>query len=206
MPRRRTTREESQAQTRAEILAAAARAFGRQGYRGASIGEIADEAGFTHGAVYSNFASKEDLFLALYEQWVAERVSEIEASWPVEGTLSDRARVVADEWIEHFRRDPLAFLLRLEFAVRGAHDPELRQKLATRVGAVPLAIRRLLDGSLDHGGASASTEALAVGLQALSIGLALELLSNPDAVPPGLAGDLAARLVESFTARKRSRG
>ena len=114
--------------------------------------------------------------------------------------------MVADDWIEHFRRDPRAFLLRLEFAVRGAHDPELRRKLATRVGAVPLAIRRLLDDSLGHRGEdTADTEAVAIGLQALSIGLALELLSNADAVPPGLAGDLAARLVGSLATRELAR-
>lgn len=205
MPRKRTTRAESQGRTRAEVLAAAARAFGRHGYSGASIGEIAREAGFTHGAVYSNFESKEDLFLALYEQWVAARVNEIDASWPAEGTLADRARAVADDWIEHFRRDPGAFLLRLEFAVRGAHDPDLRRQLGTRVGAVPLAIRRLLDESLGRGQEASNMEALAIGLQALSIGLALELLSNPNAVPPGLAGDLAARLVESFAGRDSAR-
>jgi AcrR family transcriptional regulator len=200
------TRAESQAQTRAELLAAAARAFEQRGYSGASITEIAEAAGFTHGAVYSNFESKEDLFLALYEQWVAERVSEIEHSWPAEGTLADRARAVADDWIEHFRRDPRAFLLRLEFAVRGAHDSQLRRKLGTRVGAVPLAIRRLLDDSLGLGDdEAANTGALAIGLQALSIGMALELLSNPKAVPPGLAGDLAARLVGSFASRESAR-
>lgn len=203
------TRAESQSQTRAEVLAAAARAFERRGYGGASIAEIAQDAGFTHGAVYSNFESKEDLFLALYEQWVAERVSEIEAAWPAEGTLADRARVVTDEWVEHFRRDPRAFLLRLEFAVRGAHDPALRRELATRVGAVPLAMRRLLGEALsdalgDGAERAADTEALATGLQALSIGLALELVSNPDAVPQGLAGELAARLVESFASHEAS--
>jgi AcrR family transcriptional regulator len=200
------SRAESQAQTRAELLAGAARAFERRGYSGASITEIAEAAGFTHGAVYANFESKEDLFLALYEQWVAERVSEIEENWPAEGTLADRARAVAEDWIEHFRSDPRAFLLRLEFAVRGAHDRELRRKLRTRVSAVPLAIRRLLDDSLGPGDVGAAdTDALAIGLQALSIGMALELLSNPKAVPPGLAGDLAARLVESFATRESAR-
>jgi AcrR family transcriptional regulator len=201
----RLTRAESQAQTRSELLVAAARVFARRGYSGASIGEIAEEAGFSHGAVYSNFESKEDLFLAVYEHWVAERVSEIEAVWSKGGSLVERARAATVEWVEHFRRDPRAFLLRLEFAVRGAHEPELRQELGTRVGAVPLAIRRLLEDALRREGLPVSGgEQLALALQALSIGLALEGLSNPDAVSPALAGDLAAGLVESFTARAAS--
>jgi AcrR family transcriptional regulator len=184
-------------------LAAAARVFERRGYSAASIAEIAREAGFTHGAVYSNFEGKEDLFLALYEQWVAERVGEIEATWNSEGTLTERARAAADQWIERFRDDPRAFLLRLEFALRAAHSSELRQKLGTRVGAVPLAIRRLIEEQLHREGMPASGAAeLALALQALSLGLALEALGNPDAVAPGLAGELAARMVESFATRE----
>jgi hypothetical protein len=61
----------------------------------------------------------------------------------------------------------------------------LRRRLGARVGAVPLAIRRSVDGDED----------LALGLQALSLGLALEALANPDAVRPGLAGELAERLI-----------
>lgn len=205
MPRRRITRTDSQAKTRSELLAAAARVFERRGYGGASIAEIADEAGFSHGAVYSNFESKEDLFLALYERWVAERVTGIKATWTTEDTLVDRARAAADEWIEHFRRDPRAFLLRLEFAVRGAHDPRLRGRLGTRVGAVPLAISRLIQGALREQGLPPSdADEIALALQALSTGLALEVLSNPDAVRPGLAGDLAARVIEALAAGAKS--
>ena len=72
------TRAESQVRTRDELLAAAARVFKRRGYERASVAEIAEQAGYSHGAVYSNFEGKEDLFLALYERWVAERVADIE--------------------------------------------------------------------------------------------------------------------------------
>ena len=200
------TRSESQAQTRAELLDAAARVFTRRGYDGASIAEIAEEAGFTHGAVYSNFDSKEDLFLALYERWVAERVAAIESAWRRDAKLAERARAAADEWIEHFRHDPWAFLLRLEFAVRGRQDPELRRELGTRVGAVPLAIRRLIERQMVEQGVPVdSAEELAVAQQALSLGFALELLSNPDAVPPGAAGEAAAQLIQAFTAPRSAR-
>ena len=173
----RLTRAERQARTREELLAAAARVVARRGYDAASVAEIADEAGYSHGAVYSNFADKEDLFLALYETWVAERVSEIEES--------QDARAAADEWMQRVAKDPAAFLLRLEFTARAARDPKLRRKLGARVGAVPLAIGRSVEVA----------EELALGLQALSLGLALEALANPKAVRPGLAGELAMRLV-----------
>jgi len=64
----RLTREESQARTRADLLRAANRLFLRDGYAATSLAAIADEAGLTKGAVYSNFASKDDLFLAVLQQ------------------------------------------------------------------------------------------------------------------------------------------
>ncbi|MGF6780147.1 TetR family transcriptional regulator [Paraburkholderia sp. GAS334] len=63
----RLTREESRALTRQKLFAAAAKVFARDGFGAASIDRIVDEAGFTKGAFYSNFASKEDIFLQLVE-------------------------------------------------------------------------------------------------------------------------------------------
>lgn len=63
--RRRLTRAEAQEQTRERLLAAAADVFGEKGFRAASLSDVADRAGHTIGAVYSNFASKDELFRAL---------------------------------------------------------------------------------------------------------------------------------------------
>jgi AcrR family transcriptional regulator len=201
MIRRRLTRAESQAQTRADLLAAAGRVFARRGYEGASIAEVADEAGYSHGAVYSNFEGKQDLFLALYETWVARRVDEIGAAWDGGDGLADRARASGDEWMQWFETNPEAFLLRLEFTVRAAHDPDLRRELATRVGAVPLAISRMVERAAQDEGLDLPLPAdeIALGLQALSLGLALESLTTR--VRPGLNGDLAAFLIELLGAR-----
>lgn len=64
----RLTREESQALTRARLLQSAAELFRREGYEATSIERIADAAGFTKGAFYSNFDSKEDIFLIVLER------------------------------------------------------------------------------------------------------------------------------------------
>jgi AcrR family transcriptional regulator len=66
----RMSREERKAQTREELLAAGDRLFREQGFHGASLDQVAAAAGYTKGAVYSNFVSKEDLFLAIYERRV----------------------------------------------------------------------------------------------------------------------------------------
>src|SRR5579862_5698159 len=54
-------------QTRAYLLKAAEQVFSERGFHGATLDEVAAVAGFTKGAVYSNFQSKDDLFLALLE-------------------------------------------------------------------------------------------------------------------------------------------
>jgi AcrR family transcriptional regulator len=64
----RLTRAERKAQTRAQLTEAADRLFRRQGYGATTLEQIADEAGVTKGAVYSNYASKEDLFLEMFER------------------------------------------------------------------------------------------------------------------------------------------
>ena len=69
------TREESRQHTRRRLLDAAARVFAKRGYRGASVEEISSEAGYTIGALYSNFSGKEEVLLALLEQRVA-RIAE----------------------------------------------------------------------------------------------------------------------------------
>ena len=70
MPRkRRLTREESKLRTRSELLRAASRLFLRNGFVATSLSQIAEEAALTKGAVYSNFESKEDLFLAVLQEW-----------------------------------------------------------------------------------------------------------------------------------------
>src|SRR5215211_6310744 len=67
-PPRRLRRDEQQRHIRAQLLDAAERVFARQGYQGASIQAIAAEAGYSHGAIYSNFNGKEDLFLVLQQE------------------------------------------------------------------------------------------------------------------------------------------
>ena len=85
MVRKRLTREESKAKTRQELIRAANRLFLRNGYVATSLANIAEDAALTKGAVYSNFESKEDLFLALLQE------SDPEWSAPHDTTKADGA-------------------------------------------------------------------------------------------------------------------
>jgi Transcriptional regulator len=85
----RLSRAEQNDRNRALLLAAARRVFLERGYYAATLDQIADEAGFSKGAVYSRFASKADMFLALLEDRIAERAARTRSwpgSWPAPGT------------------------------------------------------------------------------------------------------------------------
>ena len=73
----RLSRAERSAHTRRELLDAAERRFFTDGYHGTTLDDIADEAGYTKGAVYSTFKSKGGLFVALFDEVVDRRIEEI---------------------------------------------------------------------------------------------------------------------------------
>src|SRR2546422_1443022 len=95
---RSSLRDEQRALTRTRLLEAAQRVFARRGFHAASVEEIAREAGATTGAIYSNFAGKEDLFLALFEEHVASQVVKYREIFARGTNLEERSRGGADDW------------------------------------------------------------------------------------------------------------
>jgi AcrR family transcriptional regulator len=169
---RRRPREE----VREDLLAAAARVFARRGFHGASVEAISEDAGLSTGAIYSNFASKEELFLTLYEERIERRRRELRSA--VEeagGRRAGLAAATADVGAA-FGREREWFLLYFEFALHAARDPAF----ARRFRRVRRAGLRELEGGLSeglkHAGLEPSlpAEDLARGLRALSYGLALD--------------------------------
>ena len=198
--RKRETRAEKQVRTRAELIAAAARVFARRGYNGASVEEIAEEAGYSHGAVYSNFEGKADLFLAVFEEYMAERVRELaetQMTLPEDAPLEARARALADQWMDRLARDRESVLLHMEFIAHGDRDPELARRFGTRSAAMREAVARYIAQYQEEAGVepAISADDLAMVLRALGIGLAIESLVSPDAVHHGLYGDFVELLV-----------
>ena len=132
MPLEPLTQERRRQLTRDHLLAAAAQVFAERGFHGATLDEVARVAGFSKGAVYSNFESKDDLFLALfkagYEREMARLVATLEASdVPPADRLSDFVSLIQDESHEA----PTSPLLQMEFWLYAARNPEARARLAT---------------------------------------------------------------------------
>src|SRR5664279_359999 len=95
----RMTREQSKANTRERLLAGARGAFASSGFHGASVEEIASRAGFSTGALYSNFAGKEDIFLVHMEREIDKHARENAEAVSVRESVAERAAGGALEWM-----------------------------------------------------------------------------------------------------------
>lgn len=117
----RLTREESQAQTRAKLLECAPRVVAREGYEAASIDKITEAAGFSKGAFYSNFDSKEEFFLELLARHAGQDVVEIGRLLEGVSAPSDIIDRICD-WAEQRSEDPTWGLLALELFRRARRE------------------------------------------------------------------------------------
>lgn len=128
------TRAERQASTRAALLRSASRVICRRGMQGASIDAIAADAGYTKGAFYANFDSKQDLFLAMLEQKFGAALADLEAAMPGAGVPETEAHNAAERFLAYADSDPEWPRLYQEFAALAARDEPFRERLAARVG------------------------------------------------------------------------
>lgn len=200
---RPSLRDEQKALTRRRLLDSAEAVFARSGFHGASVEEIAREAGATSGALYSNFAGKEDLFLALFEERIATDVGDYSQIVAEGATVEEQARGAADHWIEILRERPDYFPLLIEFWAYAIREPALRERLAERFAALRSASGRLfLEAAERHGQPPNAEAGEFVGLliNALGNGLAFEKLVDPEAVPNGLFGDMLVLIFKAFEA------
>src|SRR5215208_732173 len=202
---RPNARREQQEHTRSRLLEAAARVFGRRGYHAAKLEEVAREAGYSTGAVYSNFAGKEDLFLALADQQVADRIAEAHAVL----AASDAPERLGDEVAKQFRafiqRDPQWPLLFFEFWSYGVRNPRLRDEFDRRGRAVRGVVAEALQRVADQQGRELRYPAdqLAAAVSAAINGLAFERVADPQAIPDELFAWVLATLAGAAIERKR---
>jgi AcrR family transcriptional regulator len=208
MKRKRKTQAERREETREQVLAAAARVFARRGFHATSLEAIADEAGYSRGAVYYNFADKEELFLELLDRRCVERAQDLRAVFgdvddDVEAT-SQHAQIAAQRALAAMTGDPQWRALYMEFLAHAARDSAFRRRFAKRSAEMRGALEdivaertRPIAGALDM-----EPEQLAVVIDALGTGLwAHHMLHGSRAVPPDLFSKALALLVDGIAAR-----
>jgi AcrR family transcriptional regulator len=188
---RKLTPEMRRDQTRAYLLEAAAAVFAARGFHGATLDEIAEAAGFTKGAIYSNFGSKEDLFLALVEQREQAMLDQFFSAAAPGATTAE----VIDSISDVYRRltpTTTEWALWEEFLLYSLRNPELRAKLDATGKAAFAALVALVRQRFDDAGVipPVPVEDMARLYIAIFDGLARQRALNPDDVPD----DLFARL------------
>lgn len=206
----RLSRAERRQQTHEELVTAAEACFVGRGFHATSVDEVAERAGYTKGAVYSNFASKEDLFFAVYQRRVEQVLTEVvpglrEAGperaldWLAATTIQRRDS--DDGWLAVF----------FEFWAHVLRHPELRDRFAAIHASFlePLtdAVRQLAD---DRGFALPSdvtATQVALAWNAMEVGLGLERLTQPQTVDVVLARRMGRLLLDAaFGATQLSAG
>jgi AcrR family transcriptional regulator len=117
--------------TRRKLLAAAEMIFARDGFEAARLEDIASLAGYTRGAFYANFKSKEDIFFALLESWVGRRIAEITSLLARQESSAKRLTALREHYAQIAQDRGLA-LLSLEFKLFAIRHPEAHARLRTR--------------------------------------------------------------------------
>ena len=172
--------------TRRHLLEAAAIVFAQKGFHAATLDEVAAAAGFTKGAVYSNFKSKDDLFLALFDDRI-ERQFAVTIEVLEDGSHDMTEQLPRVRELLHggaFFWDDDWTTLYLEFVLYAMRNPEARAKLAARAVRERTAVKALMEREYSNVGAAAehSTRELAEISLALFNGLGMARLIDPEAV------------------------
>ncbi len=168
-----------QSQTREAVIAAADALFVERGFHASSVGDIAAAAGYTKGAVYSNFASKEDVFFAVYERRAQHGAAEMErvlAGDVGEGldalahNAARRRGTGEDGWLAAF----------FEFWAHVVRRPALRERFAE----IHARAHAPIVAALERAGAVPGEDLRrrVVAVYAMQLGLSLERLTQPDLV------------------------
>jgi AcrR family transcriptional regulator len=129
------TRREKQQRTRKALLKAAAAVFCERGLEGASIDEVAQAAGYTKGAFYANFKSKEELFLVMLDERFAQELERLDQALVGAQEPLEEARAAAAEFIHFAGADDWPSLY-FQFVAHAARNEEFREEFVTRLRAM----------------------------------------------------------------------
>lgn len=193
----RLNRQEKKIQTRERLLDAAAEVFARRGVEAASLDEVAAAAGFTKGAVYSNFASKTELLIALIRRRID--VQSAAYSERFEGhDIESLARVLLEPANKIDEAEKQFLMLFAEFWLHAMRDEQTRLLMAEQYEQARGFVSGLLTATgYGKAGASQTLEPreMAIVIEALGTGLALQAAIDPEHVRLSIVADVLAELL-----------
>ena len=181
------------------MISAADTLFTARGFHATSVDEIAFKAGYTKGAIYSNFESKEDLFFAVYERRVDLVVANYERILREDGTMAGTERMVVEAARRRGREDGWLAVF-FEFWAHVVRRPELRERFARIHARVLEPLVGATERLVEERGLELPVRAsqYTVAVYAMTIGLSLERLTQPDVVDEMLAPRMTRFAFEIF--------
>ena len=187
--------------TRARFIQSAEKIFARDGFEAAKLEEIAADAGYTRGAFYANFESKEDLFFALLEKEISHRIATLEKEMGKFHEPEAKLKAMRGFFLSK-TLDRRWSLLALEFKLFAVRHPEVKRRLAAmhrrfvgpRVGFLEEVMKAL--------GRELPASAFAIGVSLATLGnaLMLENMLDPALMPQAEVLQIMSNFFEGLTA------
>ena len=195
---KKLSRKEAQEVTRTRLIEVALQCFARSGFSRASVDAIAKEVGMTKGAVYANFATKEDLFLAALDHMMNLQDQSLEDILAKPGQI--RLDALRAYLVQLFAQSHDWRLLVTEFWLHAARDPILQRQFALRYQLRRQKIAHFIAQyfSDEHSTFPLPAEQLASVLIALSNGLEMQQIIDSEAIPDDLFAVVLTLLIERF--------
>lgn len=175
----KVTRAERQQQTRDRLVEVAAEMFLEIGYAGTSLDKVAVAAGFSKGAVYSNFAGKEELCMAVLDTIHAEKIRLIGEVFAEDTPIEARLQSFV-EWSRTGLGEPQWTTLEVEFAAVARHNPWVATELVKRHREVRRLIAQLISATTREAGLETTIEVDHVATALLALGAGLGALRALD--------------------------
>jgi AcrR family transcriptional regulator len=199
MTRKRLSREDSREQTTQRLLDAAEKLIARKGLDAASVENIAAAAGYSRGAFYSNFKSKDDLFIELLRRDHQKSMAELNALRTSELSVDQVQNRARDIYGQMFR-DNDCFMNWTEARMMAARDTRFRAKLEALMVEKRGQIAAFIQYFHDRVGVAPSLppEKMAMGFMSLAEGVQLFMMSSPTEMTPATAESLLTLFVDSI--------
>ncbi len=172
--------------TRRKLLAAAKQVFAKNGFEAARLEDISSGAGYTRGAFYANFESKEDIFFALFEEWVRERIDSVTAALSAHTDPLEKLAALRKHYAQ-LAQDRRLVLISLEFKLFALRHPEAHARLQSRHRRIRACFGELFSELLRPLGQTLPipNPAVSTCLGAVAQGLLLEHLVDPKTLSGG---------------------
>jgi AcrR family transcriptional regulator len=199
MSRKRLSREDSREQTTQRLLEAAQKLIARKGLDAVSVENIAAAAGYSRGAFYSNFHSKDELFIELLRRDHQRSTGELHALRTRELPIDEVQRRARDIYGQMFR-DNESFMIWTEARMMAARDTRFRIKLEALMDEKRRQIAVFIQYFYDRLGVAPTLppETLAMGFMSLAEGVKLFMMSSPSEMTPPTAEALLSLFVDSI--------